>query len=302
MKNYIRVPIERMSEKSFLPHPIVEDPSKSLLKRQTLSALIPPFLRGARGDRGMSGTFQITSEESLIQAPRRPLSRRQFLQLSGLSSMGLLLGGCGTPIFEDVVGKAFEPLNQTVEALLLNPQKPVPEFPVSAIEPDDLIVNTFGFTPKIDPVSFRLIVDGEVNNPLSLSMEEIQQMPLSSMTIRHVCVEGWAAIVQWAGVKLRNLVALAQPQANVKYVYFFSADNYYESWDIASALHPQTLMAYQKNGQPLSIDNGAPLRLASPIKLGYKQSKWVMRITLLSDLLPRRGYWEDQGYEWFAGL
>lgn len=250
----------------------------------------------------MKNHLPISTHNHLIQTPRRPLSRRQFLQISGISSMGLLLGGCGTPIFEDVMGKAFEPLNQSVEALLLNPQKPVPEFPTSAIEPDALIVNTFGFTPKVDPISFRLIVDGEVNNPLSLSMEQIQQMPLTAMTIRHVCVEGWAAIVQWAGVQLRELVALAQPKANVKYVYFFSADNYYESWDIASALHPQTLMAYQKNSQPLSIENGAPLRLASPIKLGYKQSKWVMRISLLSDLLPRRGYWEDQGYEWFAGL
>jgi DMSO/TMAO reductase YedYZ molybdopterin-dependent catalytic subunit len=237
-----------------------------------------------------------------IQVPRRLLSRRQFLQLSGLSSMGLLLDGCGSSLFEDIVGKTFEPLNQSVEALLVNPQKPVPEFPASAIEPDALLINSFDFTPKIDPVKFRLTVDGEVNNPLSLSLEQIQQMPLTSMTIRHVCVEGWAAIVQWGGVRLRELVTLAQPKANVQYVYFLSADGYYESWDIASGLHLQTLMAYQKNGQPLSIDNGAPLRLASPIKLGYKQSKWVTRITLLSHLLPYRGYWEDQGYEWFAGL
>jgi DMSO/TMAO reductase YedYZ molybdopterin-dependent catalytic subunit len=216
--------------------------------------------------------------------------------------MGLLLDGCGSSLFEDIVGKTFEPLNQSVEALLVNPQKPVPEFPASAIEPDALLINSFDFTPKIDPVKFRLTVDGEVNNPLSLSLEQIQQMPLTSMTIRHVCVEGWAAIVQWGGVRLRELVTLAQPKANVQYAYFLSADGYYESWDIASGLHLQTLMAYQKNGQPLSIDNGAPLRLASPIKLGYKQSKWVTRITLLSHLLPYRGYWEDQGYEWFAGL
>jgi DMSO/TMAO reductase YedYZ molybdopterin-dependent catalytic subunit len=237
-----------------------------------------------------------------IQVPRRLLQRRQFLQLSGLSSLGLLLNGCGSSLFEEIAGKTFEPLNQNIETLLLNPQKPVPEFPASAIEPNALIVNTFDFTPQIDPTAFRLIIDGEVNNPLSLSLEDIQQMPLTSMTIRHVCVEGWAAIVQWGGVRLRDLVSLAQPKANVGYVYFKSADGYYESWDIASALHPQTLMAYQKNSQPLSIDNGAPLRLASPIKLGYKQSKWVTRIALLSHLLPSKGYWEDQGYEWFAGL
>jgi DMSO/TMAO reductase YedYZ molybdopterin-dependent catalytic subunit len=205
-------------------------------------------------------------------------------------------------LFADVAGKIFEPLNQSVEALLLNPQKPVPEFPASAIEPNALLINTFDFTPHIDPAAFRLTVDGEVNNPLHLGMAEIQRMPLTSMTIRHVCVEGWAAIVQWSGVRLRDIVSLAQPKANVRYAYFKSADGYYESWDMASALHPQTLLAYQKNGAPLSIDNGAPLRLASPVKLGYKQSKWVTRITLVNNLLPAKGYWEDQGYEWYGGL
>ncbi|HCF27034.1 MAG TPA: oxidoreductase [Cyanobacteria bacterium UBA11049] len=239
---------------------------------------------------------------SIIQVPHRRLLRRKFLQLSGLSSMGLLLGGCGAPLFEGMVGKAFEPLNQSVEALLLNPQKPVPEFPVSAIEPEALLVNTFNFTPQIDPIAFRLTVDGEVDNPLSLSIKDIQQMPLTTMTIRHVCVEGWAAIVQWGGVRLRDIIALAQPRDKVSYVYFKSADGYYESWDIASSLHPQTLLAYQKNGQSLPVDNGAPLRLASPIKLGYKQSKWVTQIMLVNNLLPAKGYWEDQGYEWFAGL
>lgn len=239
---------------------------------------------------------------SIIQVPRRRLLRRQFLQLSGLSSMSLLLGGCGVPLFEGVVGKAFEPLNQNVEALLLNPQKPVPEFPVSAIEPEALLVNTFDFTPQIDLNAFRLVVNGEVNNPLSLSIDDIQKMPLTTTTIRHVCVEGWAAIVQWGGIRLRDIIALAQPKDKVSYVYFKSADGYYESWDIASSMHPQTLLAYQKNGQPLPVDNGAPLRLASPVKLGYKQSKWVTQIMLVNHLLPAKGYWEDQGYEWFAGL
>jgi DMSO/TMAO reductase YedYZ molybdopterin-dependent catalytic subunit len=228
--------------------------------------------------------------------------RREFLQLSGLSGIGLFLGGCGLITFDAAVGKTFEPLNQSVEALLLNPQKLVPEFPASAIEPNALIINTFDSTPNLDVKAFRLIIDGEVNRPLNLSLEQLQIMPLSVMTIRHVCVEGWAAIVQWGGVRLRDLVALAQPKANARYIYFKSADGYYESWDMPSALHPQTLMVYQKNGNPLSVENGAPLRLASPIKLGYKQSKWVTRITLVSEFLPKKGYWEDQGYEWFGGL
>jgi DMSO/TMAO reductase YedYZ molybdopterin-dependent catalytic subunit len=233
--------------------------------------------------------------------PKRSLSRRRFLQLSGLSGASLLLGGCGTSLLSDNVGQIFEPLNQTFEALLLS-QKPVPEFSVDAIEPEKLLVNTFDSTPQIDPAQFRLKIDGDVNNPMQLNMTDIQKLPLTSMVIRHICVEGWAAIVQWGGVRLRDLVTLVQPKSSVRYVYFKSADGYYDSWDIASAVHPQTLMAYQKNGEPLSTDNGAPLRLASPIKLGYKQSKWVTQLTFVNTLLPAKGYWEDQGYEWFGGL
>ncbi|MBD1825143.1 molybdopterin-dependent oxidoreductase [Cyanobacteria bacterium FACHB-DQ100] len=229
-------------------------------------------------------------------------SRREFLKIAGVSSSGLILGGCGVPIFADMVGAATEPLNQKFEELLFQPEKPVPEFAVSQIEPNQLIVNTFGFTPVLDPATFRLIIDGEVNQPLSLSLNDIYKLPVTSMVIRHVCVEGWAAIVQWGGVRLRDLIQLAQPKPDVKYVYFQSADRYSESWDLRSCLHPQTLMAYQKNGEPLPIQNGAPLRVASPIKLGYKQSKWVTRITLVNQLGRSRGYWEDQGYEWFAGL
>lgn len=231
----------------------------------------------------------------------QPISRRQLLQWSGFSSASLLLNSCGSSIFSSEVGKAFEPLNQATQTLFLS-QKPVPEFPVSAIEPDKLLINTFAQTPQIDPAKYRLQIEGEVNNPMQLSLKDLQTLPLTSMVIQHVCVEGWAAIVQWSGVRLQELLRLAQPKQNARYVYFKSADGYYESWDLASALHPQTLMAYQKNGQPLSADNGAPLRLASPIKLGYKQSKWVTQIMLTNQLMPTKGYWEDQGYEWFGGL
>ncbi|MEH2071306.1 MAG: molybdopterin-dependent oxidoreductase [Nostoc sp.] len=239
---------------------------------------------------------------NLFRVKRPQLTRRKFLQISGVSSISFFLGGCGTPIFEDVVGKLSEPLNQKVEKLIFQPQKLVPEFSLSEIEPEALIVNSFRYNPIIDLEKYRLIVDGEVNNPLSLSMAEIQALPLNSMIIRHICVEGWAAIVQWGGVRLQEIIALAQPKPNIQYAYFQSADGYYESWDIASALHPQTLLAYQKNGDTLPVENGAPLRLASPIKLGYKQSKWVTKITLTSYLSPFKGYWEDLGYEWFAGI
>ncbi|MBM0742960.1 molybdopterin-dependent oxidoreductase [Phormidium sp. CLA17] len=230
------------------------------------------------------------------------INRRNLLRLSGYSLGGMLVGGSVLTLAESLAGKATEPLNQKMEELLLKPQTPVPEFSVSQVEPNALIVNTYDFTPAINLNDFRLVVDGEVNNPLSLDLTAIQKMPRKSMVIRHVCVEGWAAIVQWAGVPLRELIQLAQPKPGVKYAYFISADRYYESWDLASCLHPQTMLAYEKNGAPLPIDHGAPLRLASPIKLGYKLSKWVIQVTLVSNLLPRRGFWEDQSYEWFAGL
>lgn len=111
-----------------------------------------------------------------------------------------------------------------------------------------------------------------------------------------------AAIVQWGGVRWQDLLEIAKPAPQSKYVYFYSADGYYESWDLDSVLHPQTLMAYQKNGQPLAPENVSPLRLASPVKLGYKLSKWVTRIQLTSKLGKKCGYWEDLGYEWYAGL
>ncbi|AFZ00504.1 molybdopterin-dependent oxidoreductase [Calothrix sp. PCC 6303] len=230
------------------------------------------------------------------------LNRRQLLQISGLSGINLLLAGCGTQAFEDVVGVLSEPINQKVESLIFNPQKLIPEFSLSDIQPKELIVNSFKGIPQIDIDKYRLVIEGEVNNPLNLSFKEIQALPSTSMIIRHVCVEGWAAIVQWGGVRLRDLIALAQPKANVKFAYFVSADTYYSSWDLASSVHPQTLLAYEKNGEPLPVENGAPLRLAAPIKLGYKQSKWVTKIILVSQLSLGKGYWEDQGYEWFAGL
>ncbi len=232
----------------------------------------------------------------------RRFSRRQLLQFTGLSGIGFALGSCGTSLYADKVRPIFEPLNQSIEELIFKAQTPTPEYPISAIEPNALLINTFDSTPVLNPNTFKLIIDGAVNNPMQLSMSDIQSLPLISMVIRHICVEGWSAIVQWGGVRLYDIAKLVQPKTGARYVYFESADNYYESWDIASALHPQTLLAYQKNGQGISIDNGAPLRLASPIKLGYKQSKWITRVTFTNELLPRKGYWVDEGYEWFAGL
>jgi DMSO/TMAO reductase YedYZ molybdopterin-dependent catalytic subunit len=225
------------------------------------------------------------------------ISRRQLFQWAGA---GLFINVAGTLLY-DPIGRISMPINEAFQSLILSAQ-PTPEFPITAIEPKELIINSFKGTPAIDLTNFKLNISGQVANPVSLNMADIHKLPFTSMVIRQVCVEGWAAIVQWGGVKLSDLLMLAQPRSGAKYVYFQSADGYYESWDLASAVHPQTLLAYQMNGQDLPRENGAPLRLAAPIKLGYKQSKWVTEVIVTDKLLPKRGYWEDLGYDWFAGL
>jgi DMSO/TMAO reductase YedYZ molybdopterin-dependent catalytic subunit len=240
------------------------------------------------------------------QPPTPKFNRRRMLQLSGLSTVGLLLNGCQSSEINRLgtqVGGVFEPLNQSVNELMFKKQSPVKEFSKSSIDPlEKLLINSFGETPTIDPTKFQLKIDGDVNRSVTLSLADLQKLPYTSMIIQHICVEGWAAIVHWGGVRISDLVKLVQPKNTARYVYFYSADGYYNSWDLASAMHPQTLLAYNRNDEPIAIDNGAPLRLASPIKLGYKQSKWVTRVSFLSELPKKKGYWEDEGYEWFAGL
>jgi DMSO/TMAO reductase YedYZ molybdopterin-dependent catalytic subunit len=231
------------------------------------------------------------------------LTRRQAIQLLGMSSIGYLLSGCSSELTAKI-GDLTEPLNQSFSELLVKPQLLIPEFSKSAIDPKALILNSYEGTPEIDTdEDFTLMVDGEVKFPMELSLAALKNIPFTSVIMQHVCVEGWAAVVQWGGLRLRDLAKMVQPKDSAKYVLFQSADKYTESWDLASAIHPQTLLAYQMNGKPIPDDNGAPIRLAAPIKLGYKQSKWVTKVTFTSQI-PKggKGYWEEQGYEWFGGI
>jgi DMSO/TMAO reductase YedYZ molybdopterin-dependent catalytic subunit len=231
------------------------------------------------------------------------LTRRQAIQLLGMSSIGYLLSGCSSELTAKI-GDLTEPLNQSFSELLVKPQLLIPEFSKSAIDPKALLLNSYEGTPEIDTdEDFTLMVDGEVKFPMELSLAALKNIPFTSVIMQHVCVEGWAAVVQWGGLKLRDLAKMVQPKDSAKYVLFQSADKYTESWDLASAIHPQTLLAYQMNGAPIPDDNGAPIRLAAPIKLGYKQSKWVTKVTFVSQI-PKggKGYWEEEGYEWFGGI
>jgi len=157
-------------------------------------------------------------------------------------------------------------------------------------------------TPMLrDPERWRLRVRGLVEQPLELSLDDLMRLPRTSYTVKHTCVEGWSAIASWHGVPVSAIVARCRPLGAARYISFESFDaGYSNGWDLASALHPQTILAYGMNDNPLPPAHGAPLRLYSPTKLGYKLTKYLVSMTF-TDQRPG-GYWEDQGYPWFGGI
>jgi len=163
-------------------------------------------------------------------------------------------------------------------------------------------------------VDYRLEVGGLVERPMALSLAELRSLPSRTQITRHDCVEGWSAIGKWKGARLGALLEAVQLKPNARYVVFYCADPmgdnesslYYESVDMEDAFHPQTILAYELNDEPLPVKNGAPLRLRLERQLGYKMAKYVMRIEIVGDFSGiaggKGGYWEDRGYEWYAGI
>ncbi|MBX5463670.1 MAG: molybdopterin-binding protein [Steroidobacteraceae bacterium] len=160
---------------------------------------------------------------------------------------------------------------------------------------------------------WKLRVDGLVHRPMELSLAQLRSMPNRTQITRHDCVEGWSAIGKWKGVPLSAVLDLVRPVSTARFVVFHCADpmdeagtRYYESIDFEDAYHPQTLLAYELNDRPLPVANGAPVRVRIERQLGYKMAKYIMRIELVESFARigegRGGYWEDQGYEWYAGI
>lgn len=155
---------------------------------------------------------------------------------------------------------------------------------------------------------YKLPVTGLVDKPQVLALAELRAMPLLAQITRHDCVEGWSAIGKWRGVPLATVLAMAAPKPEARYAVFrcFDRDEtgteYYESLDLAAAAHPQTLLALDLNDASLDPDHGAPVRLRVPTQLGYKSAKWVRGIEIAATRPGSGGYWEDQGYEWYAGI
>jgi DMSO/TMAO reductase YedYZ molybdopterin-dependent catalytic subunit len=156
--------------------------------------------------------------------------------------------------------------------------------------------------------TYRLPINGLVDRPYVFTLAELRAMPLLTQITRHDCVEGWSAVGKWRGVPLATVLAMAAPQANARYVVFRcfdtdqSGEEYYESLDLTEAAHPQTLLALDLNDAPLDPAHGAPVRLRVPTQLGYKSAKWVRGIEIAAALPGAGGYWEEQGYEWYAGI
>jgi len=250
-------------------------------------------------------------------------SRRQFL-LQSVSLLGsLLLAGCDrlshSQWFTRMLAVA-ESLNKGVRKGTDNRLSMAQEFSEADLSPSFRSNGTArpasaeyqrlaagGFT------DYRLEVGGLVTTPLSLSLDEIRALPSRTQITRHDCVEGWSAIGKWKGARLSALLQKAQPSSAARYVVFRCADSleeggdpYYESIDMDDAYHEQTLLAYELNDSILPVENGAPLRLRVERQLGYKMAKYVMRIELVDKLDDigggHGGYWEDQGYQWYAGI
>lgn len=169
---------------------------------------------------------------------------------------------------------------------------PFEKFPINGYDVDD---------PGVIFENWTLTVSGAVQKPGNYRLEQIQALPRVRQNTRHICVEGWDVIGRFGGARLSDFLSMIGADTSARFLTVACADDYYESLDMATALHPQTLLCYEMYDQPLSRKHGAPLRLNIPTKIGYKQAKYLTELKV-TNALDKVGYWEDQGYSWFYGL
>lgn len=235
------------------------------------------------------------------------MKRRKFFESVGLGALGTLAAACGSSGPESARHLlAFaERRNEKLERWLYdgNKQQRVPRgvdltgdrFPRYWVSTEMPV-----WDESVRGV-WSLEIGGAVRTPMTLSLEQLVALPSITDRHPHYCVEGWTARAEWRGVRVSDLAKLVEPTADAQYVDFDSFDSgYHESWDMESAMHPQTMVVYATDGRYLNASQGAPARVHSPVKLGYKNTKYLTRILFL----PNRtgGYWSDLGYEWYAGV
>ncbi|MEJ7808350.1 MAG: molybdopterin-dependent oxidoreductase [Telluria sp.] len=230
-------------------------------------------------------------------------SRRAFLQRSlSLGGLTLLTGCSGSDA--DSIDHALariDSFNDRVQGWLFDPTRLAPTYPES------MITRPFPFNAyysedevrHVDGDAWRLELSGNIANRTPWSLQALRALPQQNQVTRHICVEGWSAIGKWGGVSFGHFLRHVGADTSAKYVGFICADDYHTSIDMATALHPQTLMALTYDGQPLPPRYGFPMKLRMPTKLGYKNPKHIQAM-FVTNTYPG-GYWEDQGYNWFGG-
>ena len=239
--------------------------------------------------------------------------------LAGLAAT--LTAGCSkigdSEAFGSLVDGA-EKLHRGAHRILGGRQPMAREFSVADISPDfrgngNTEIDSDAYREHVANgfAAWRLEVIGLVEQPLSVTMEVMRGIAQRTQITRHDCVEGWSAIGQWTGPQLSTILNLARLKPEARYIVFHCADDfkgvpYYESCDLDDAMHPQTIIAHSLNGEPLPVKNGAPLRLRIERQLGYKHAKYLTAIEAVASLdgfgNGGGGYWEDKGYQWYAGV
>ena len=234
-----------------------------------------------------------------LDSPSRRLFGKRILTLGGLA----MLTGCS--LTDDASVEAFllrvSRMNDKVQAWLFDPNRLAPTYTEAQIT-RPFPFNAFYGIDEVTVVNgddFRLKVGGLVREKKSWTLEELYALPKAEQITRHICVEGWSAIGRWGGTPFAGFLQRIGADTTAKYVGFRCADDYYESIDMATALHPQTLLTFTYDGERLPPKYGYPMKLRMPTKLGYKNPKHIMEL-FVTNTYPG-GYWEDQGYNWFGG-
>jgi len=234
-----------------------------------------------------------------LDVPARRLFGKRILTLGGLA----MLTGCS--LSDDKSVETFlsrvSRFNDTVQGWLFDPNKLAPTYTEAEIT-RPFPFNAFydvDEAPVVNGADFRLQVGGLVRDNRRWTLPELYALPQAEQITRHICVEGWSAIGRWGGTPFSEFLKRVGADTTAKYVGFRCADDYYESIDMATALHPQTLLAFTYDGQQLPPKYGYPMKLRMPTKLGYKNPKHIMEI-FVTNTYPG-GYWVDQGYNWFGG-
>jgi DMSO/TMAO reductase YedYZ molybdopterin-dependent catalytic subunit len=228
-------------------------------------------------------------------------SRRQLLKLAPVAALGVFafpklsdrLVTEGVRFSDWVAGELFRTQHRA-QTFSNSDVVPFAKFPYNYYDVVD---------PGVDLEKWTLTVAGDVQRPGEYTLAQIRALPMIRQNTRHICVEGWDVVGAFGGTRISDFLTFVGANTASRFLEVECADDYYESIDMESALHPQSLLCYEMYGQPLDRGHGAPLRLQMPTKLGYKQAKYLNTLRVTNVLQPSRtGYWEDQGYSWFGGL